>query len=112
VSLEDADVGEEVLLFSYEHLAGQTPYRSAGAIFIRPSATRRICAVDEVPLSLQRRVLSVRAYDSTGMMLDADVTDGRIVGPCINRFFANTAVAFIHLHNAKPGCFAARVDRA
>ena len=28
------------------------------------------------------------------------------------RMFDNAAVAYLHLYYAKPGCFAARVDRA
>jgi hypothetical protein len=29
----------------------------------------------------------------------------------IEGMFANPSVAYLHLHNAKPGCYAARVDR-
>jgi hypothetical protein len=45
-------------------------------------------------------------------MVDADVTPGRELAPTIATLFANPAVAYLHVHNAKPGCYAARVDRA
>ncbi|SPW32236.1 Protein of uncharacterised function (DUF1203) [Elizabethkingia miricola] len=35
ISLEDAEIGESVLLLSFEHLKTNSPYNSAGAIFIR-----------------------------------------------------------------------------
>jgi hypothetical protein len=61
---------------------------------------------------LRRRLLSVRAYDAQGMMVEADVVDGQQLEPVIDRMLANPNVDYLHLHNAKPGCFAARVDRA
>jgi hypothetical protein len=57
-------------------------------------------------------LLSVRAFDKKAMMLDADVIDGSVLRDWIATTFANGAVDFIDLHNAKPGCFAARVRRA
>jgi hypothetical protein len=30
----------------------------------------------------------------------------------IARFFADPQVAYLHLHNARPGCYNCRVDRA
>ncbi len=55
--------------------------------------------------------MSVRAFDAQGMMLDADVVDGKLLEPVLQRLFDNGAVEFVHLHNAKRGCYAARVDR-
>jgi hypothetical protein len=46
------------------------------------------------------------------MMIAADVIDGEELHNSIETFFANTQVDYIHLHNAKPGCFAAKVTRA
>jgi hypothetical protein len=69
-------------------------------------------APGEVPDVLARRLLAVRAYDSDSMMIDADVTEGDVVGDVIDRFFAQPETRFIHLHNAKRGCFAATVTRA
>lgn len=111
VSLRDADVGDTLLLLNYEHLAVSSPYRSSHAIYVREYAEEARVGVNEVPEVLQRRLLSLRAFDAEGMMLIADVVDGREVSPLIESMLENPAVQFLHVHNAKPGCFAARVDR-
>ena len=38
ISLQDAEVGESVLLLNYEHQSVATPYRSSHAIIIRENA--------------------------------------------------------------------------
>ena len=45
-------------------------------------------------------------------MLDADLVDGAVIEPVIERVFANPGVAYLHAHYAKRGCYAARIDRA
>lgn len=112
VTLKDAEPGEALLLLNHEHLAVETPYRSRHAIFVREGAMSVGHYVDAVPEQLAIRLLSVRAFDAAGMMTDADVIDGAALEPLIARFFADPAVAYLHVHNAKRGCFAARVDRA
>ena len=110
VSLTDAKAGDEVILVNYEHQDADTPYRSRHAVYVR-KGERRYDAVGEIPEQLRKRLLSVRAFDASGMMVDADVIEGRLLEEMIGRFFANDAVAYIHLHFARPGCYAARVDR-
>ena len=111
VSLRDAEPGETLLLLNYEHLAVASPYRSSHAIYVREYADEVQVAVNEVPEVLRLRLLSLRGFDGAGMMLEADVVDGRDVSPVIERMLENPSVQFLHVHNAKPGCFAARVDR-
>lgn len=48
----------------------------------------------------------------TGMMIDAEVIEGADAAPLIERFLANPKAAYLHAHNARRGCFAARIDRA
>ncbi|MBV8447109.1 MAG: DUF1203 domain-containing protein [Hyphomicrobiales bacterium] len=112
VSLADAKVGEVVLLTNYEHQPARSPYRASHAIFVRENVPQAHPDVGEVPLALRARLLSVRAFDEAGMMIDAEVVDGGEVEPVIERMLANSSTAYLHLHNAKPGCYAARVDRA
>ena len=45
-------------------------------------------------------------------MLYGEVIEGRAVEDAIARQFADPQVAYIHLHNAKRGCYSCRVDRA
>ena len=111
VSLQDAVPGEQVLLLNFMHQAADSPYRASGPIFVRRAATRAHVAVDEVPDQQRRRLLSVRAYDARDWIVAAEVTPGAGLEAVIERFFADPRVAYLHLHNARPGCYAARVDR-
>jgi hypothetical protein len=112
ISLEDASQGDELLLLPYEHQPAASPYRASGPIFVRRGAVQRVLPADQVPPYLGTRLLSVRAYDSADMIVDASVREGTETADEIRRFFGNAAVAYIHLHFAKRGCFACRVDRA
>jgi hypothetical protein len=60
---------------------------------------------------MRLRLLSLRAYDAGGMMLDAAVVEGATTEPLITRMVANADVSYIHVHNAKQGCYAGRIDR-
>jgi hypothetical protein len=111
VSLEDAHVGERVLLINYEHQACASPFRSCHAIYVREHAETAKCELGQVPELFRSRLISVRAFDHVGMMLDADVVEGRSLEACIERLLSGTAVEYLHLHYAKPGCYAARVER-
>ena len=112
VSLEHAPLGEEVLLLNYEHQPGGTPYRSRHAIYVRRNADRAFDAVDVVPEVIRSRLLSVRAFDEQHMMIDADVADGAQAEELFERLLANPDAAYLHVHNARRGCYAARVERA
>lgn len=111
VSLIDAEPGERVLLLPYTHHEVASPYRASGPIYVREQARDHTPAIDEVPDAVRRRLLSVRAYDAAGFMVDAEVTEGRDLEAAVGRFFADQRVAYLHLHNARPGCYSCRVDR-
>jgi hypothetical protein len=111
VTLEDAEVGESMLLLNHEHLPVESPYRQRHAIFVRDGATEAARFENEVPEQLAIRTLSLRAYDAEGMMTDAGLVEGSDLVSLIDRFFADPSVAYLHAHNARRGCFAARIDR-
>jgi len=111
ITLADAIPGETVLLLNHEHQPAATPYRSAHAIFVNEAARRTARVVDAVPAALASRLLSVRAFDAQGLMTDADVVQGEALEPLISRLFSDAAVAYLHAHNARRGCYAARIDR-
>ena len=112
VSLVDAQPGESLLLLNYEHLPLPSPYRATHAIYVREQASDARLAVNEIPPVLRTRLLSLRAFSEDGMLLEADVVEGAQLAPAIQRMLSPGAAAFLHLHNARPGCYAARVDRA
>jgi uncharacterized protein DUF1203 len=112
VSLVDAEVGERVLLLPYTHHAVHGPYRASGPVFAREAARPAELAVNEVPDSVRGRLLSIRGYDKDGTLVGADVKEGRALEEVIWRLFGDERVRYIHLHNARPGCYSCRVDRA
>ena len=112
VSLADAEPGETVILVNYEHQAANSPYRSSHAIFVRENAGQAFPGRGEVPEVLKTRLISVRAFDENHYMVNAEVADGSHLHELIFAMFRDPAVAYLHLHNAKRGCFAASVTRA
>jgi hypothetical protein len=111
VSLTDRDIGEHVLLLNHVSHDVANPYRASHAIFVTEGADQAGEYVDEVPPAFEARVLSLRAFDSNGMMADAILTRPGEADAGIRMLFANPAIATIHAHNATRGCFAAKIER-
>lgn len=113
VTLEDAPVGETLLLLNYEHQPADTPYRARAAIFVRESAVETRTFVDQIPATLAvRPFISLRAFDTDGMMLDAEVSPGAALTEPIERLLLVPGVAYLHAHYAGRGCYAAHIARA
>jgi hypothetical protein len=110
ISLQDAEVGEELLLLRYDHQPAASPFRASGPIFVRRSATAAYEG-DDLPAALRRRTLSAPAYDAAAMMIEADLVDGAEADRLIEAWFERPEVQVVHLHYAKRGCFAAEVRR-
>jgi len=79
---------------------------------VREGAQAAYDAVDQIPDVMRLRMISLRAFDAEGMLVDADLTDGTALEPLITRLLAAPNAAYLHAHYAKPGCYAARIDRA
>lgn len=111
VSLEDAEVGEELLLLPFEHQPAASPYRSSGPIFVRKAATQAIVKAGIIPDYVRTRLMSVRAYDAAHQMIDAAVCPGNETARVLDSMFSRGEAAYIHLHNANRGCFSCAVRR-
>jgi len=111
VSLTDAEPGQEVILTHFEHQPANTPYRASHAIYVRKDE-KTYDAVNQVPEQLRLRLLSVRAFDGKGMMVTADVVDGKELEGAVERLLGDERTDYLHVHYAKPGCYAARIERA
>ena len=111
VSLTDASPGDELLLVNYEHHPVDSPYRMRFAIYVR-KGEEQFDAIDEVPEQLRIRTLAVRAFDKDAMMLGWELIDGHQLEQAVERLLANPDAAYLHVHFAAPGCYAARVERA
>jgi hypothetical protein len=112
IEVRDAKPGESVLLINYMHQPAETPFRSSYAIYVREGAEVPYEAVGEIPPAMRGRTIALRAFDAEGMLIDADLAEGSALEPLIARMLADPKAAYLHAHYAKPGCYAARVDRA
>jgi hypothetical protein len=111
ISLTDAEPGDTVLLTHFEHHPVDSPFRSSYAIYVR-EGEKTFDAIDQVPDQLRRRLLAVRAFDEAGMLIGSDVAEGTALEPLIKSLFADKNARYLHVHFARPGCYAARVERA
>ncbi len=111
VSLADSRPGDELLLVNYEHHPASSPYRMRFAVYVRKGDST-YDAVDEVPEQLRLRTLAVRAFGADAMMVGCELVDGREVEAAIGRQLSAPRAAYLHIHFAAPGCYAARVERA
>jgi hypothetical protein len=111
IELRDAAIGETVLLLNHVSQPANTPFRASHAIFVREGADQTYDRINEIPEVMRGRLLSIRAFDSAGMMLDADVVDGQHAEETIVRLLQPTAAAYLHVHNARRGCYSCRVER-
>jgi hypothetical protein len=113
VLLEDARPGETMLLLNHEYQPIPSPYRGRHAIFVNEAARAPRTCVDEVPDVLgTRKLMSLRAFDGAGMMIEAEVIAGSEVRAAIVRLLGNRQTEYVHAHNVARGCFAARIDRS
>jgi hypothetical protein len=111
VSLEEAAPGEEVLLLPHRNVEEPSPYQSSGPIFVRRIAGVAARLEDRLPEMQLRRLSAVRSYDENGWMLACEVVPGVELEALIRRYLADSRAAFLNVHNARPGCFAFRVER-
>lgn len=112
LTLEDAPAGESVLLLNFEHQPAKTPFRARHAIFVREGAETRHFAPGEIPPAFAARAfLSLRAFDAQGMMVDADLVPTDALHSGIMCLLDRPDAAYLHVHYAGAGCYAARIDR-
>lgn len=112
VQLDDAEAGEPLLLVNHVSHDGNNPYRASHAIFVSETAPVARLFNDEIPPALDRRILSLRAFDRGGMMVDAALVQPGEADPVVRRLLADPAVDHVDAHTATRGCFMARAERA
>ena len=111
ISLTDSRPGDELLLVNYEHHPVDSPYRMRFAVYVR-RGEETYDRIDEIPEQLRSRTLAVRAFDRDAMMVGWELVEGQALEGAIDRLLADPRAAYLHIHYAAPGCYAARVERA
>lgn len=111
--LEDAQIGEELILVSHDPFSGDSAYRSSSPIFLhRFECSPPSQLENQLPLQLTRRQLSVRSFDQDEMMIDAAVIDGTVLAETLATSFRDPRSSDIHVHSATRGCWAVNVTRS
>ncbi|KAI0441434.1 hypothetical protein F4803DRAFT_552102 [Xylaria telfairii] len=114
--LKDSRVGEEMLLISYDPFLGDSPYRCASPIFVHSKPCEPAvfpASGGYLPEQQRTRLLAVRSYDGEHMMQGFEIVDGeRLMETCQQLLGDDTSAEYCHVHYAKPGCFAVRVEKA
>lgn len=105
VCLEDAQSGDELLLLPFQHQPAAGPYQASGPIYVRKGSQLKRLLPDEVPPYVSRRQISLRAYDADHSIIAAEVVEGVEVAKHLTALFENSRIRYVHLHNAKRGCF-------
>lgn len=112
IALAGAPVGDRLLLVNHVHQPAASPYRSAHAIYVAESSRHAGYFVGTIPDVMQRRLLSVRAFNAEHMIIAADVVAGGAADGLVTAMLEDRRAAYLHVHFAKRGCFAATVRRA
>lgn len=112
VTLRDVEQGTPALLLHYRHHDVPSPYSSSGPIFVSEGHHPPAQFQNYIPSEMRSRLYSARAYDDDGFMLDGETVEGTDLEVFLEAMLAREGVAYVHLHHARRGCFACRVDRA
>ena len=111
VSLQEARDGESLILVNHVSHDVDTPFRASHAIYVREDAPSAPLYQDALPAMLDRRRISLRAFDGEGMLVDGLVVEPGGGDAAVRDLFARPEVAEIHAHTSAYGCFLARIER-
>lgn len=111
ISLEDAEVGERMILLNFASHDVPTPFRTTYGIYIREKPAVAPHFVDRIPPVFERRTLGLRGFDADGMLRGALLALPGEADSRIRELFEQPEIAAIHAHNAAHGCFLATVER-
>jgi len=112
IEMRDLKIGESVLLVNYTSMDKETPYKASHAIYVKEGAENPYFAKNEIPDMMYNRLLSLRAFDASGMIIESDTAVGEEIEKIIKTMFSIPEVEHIDAHYAGRGCFAARITRA
>ena len=102
---------EERILFTYQPFSDPGSVPAPGPVFIHAGPCERYEA-PVFPPDLRRLPLLLEAYDVAGEPLGRERVRDRSPEAVLERLFAATGAAYVHVRNEEAGCFMARVDRS
>ncbi|MCB9333862.1 MAG: DUF1203 domain-containing protein [Lewinellaceae bacterium] len=100
MSLEDVEIGEEVILFPLRTPPGCFTLPVERASLYPESSPAGATRKNTLPKMLEHRLLSLRVYDANGMMVNARTVEGRILHDTVQGLFQNKRARYMQVHNA------------
>src|SRR5438132_9052288 len=79
VCLKEAEIGDELLLFSYSPFERPVPYRNVGPIFAHANGCEPYAPAGGIPELMRRRLLALRGYDANDRMVECDLVEGKVI---------------------------------
>ena len=110
--LRPGQIGEDMVLFTYQPFAGDGPYTVPSPIFLHAEGCDPYDDRDELPALLRHGLRAVRSYDDQHDLIDGDVVAGTDLEVAIDRLLNDDRAAYLHVHSATAGCFTCRIDPA
>ncbi|KIL85890.1 hypothetical protein FAVG1_10859 [Fusarium avenaceum] len=110
--LLDASPGEIVHLIGYDPFPvdSVTPYRGTYAIFVHAHDCTPFSGTT-LPDSQLNRLQVARAFDENHMLVASEIVNRSEFEKVIGEMLADRKASYVNVYNAKPGCFAVRVER-
>lgn len=102
---------EDRVLFTYNTFAGTDITPLPGPVFIHHKPCSRYVS-NGFPEDLNKLDLLLEGYDSTGRVIELENAGIGKAEDAILHVLCNQDIAFVHIRNAKAGCFVARVERS
>lgn len=113
--LKLGEVGEEMLLVSWDLPRPLGPYWTPSPVFLHARDCARAEVTDALPETVTANpIVSLRHYDAEGMCLYdlGMVAPGNAIEAPLRERLADPRVAFVNIHTARPGCWLCSVERA
>ena len=115
--LRRARAGERLILASFTPFTKPGPYKEYGPIFVlADDSAEHVRRIGLPPIGSPhdylREQFVIRAYSEREEIIDAELTSAPRAAAVIDRFFAASETAFLHVRFPAYGCFACRIDRA
>ncbi len=111
VTLEEAQIGERVLLINFVSLDKPTPFRASHAIYVRENAQIAAVYEDCLPDMLVNRTLGLRGFTEDGYLHHGALAAAGEAHISIGELLRQSEVAYVDIHAAGYGCFIARAER-
>jgi hypothetical protein len=104
--------GERRLLFKYKPFQRESVFAEAGPIYVHENDCQPAAEIlTAYPEDFRELPLLLRAYTKDDGQVDSELIKNGDAEATINRFFADSDVAYIHLLDGESGCYYARIER-